>query len=194
MNSLRRPNLPEGGFSRPTGRNTGPGEKTRRRNAEGDGEIKEYTLEQIKVLAEDHITMVKTSRFRNKNEYWLLVSVCLLIQLLIEEGVKAKLITLNQVVPLPRQPMGIDYTPFRNPVEGLIMIIRILIKLLVEEANKQKIPSIISSPVFENSFSTSVKCVKLERCLAFIGQNQRLWNITFDADEFNNRVHAFFDN
>ncbi len=146
------------------------------------------------MLAEDHITMVKTSRFRNKNEYWLLVSVCLLIQLLIEEGVKAKLITLNQVVPLPRQPMGIDYTPFRNPVEGLIMIIRILIKLLVEEANKQKIPSIISSPVFENSFSTSVKCVKLERCLAFIGQNQRLWNITFDADEFNNRVHAFFDN
>lgn len=213
MNSLNskliRPTQPENGF---TGLNSGTkaGTKSLRnvpcssRKVQTqhpqlspliDEQLREYTLREIELIAKDHLEMVQNSRKQNREDHEVLVSASILVQMLIQAGVESRVFSPNLTVRLPRQSRGINFKPLKKPIQELYHILKILIRLLFNEA-MQRQPELLgtgndasSNGIRENSGASKIR---LTQCLELIERSKADWRINFNVDDFHNRVNGFF--
>lgn len=184
MNSSRliKPKPPENGFTSFTRSIRGPnfltgglGVGVEHRHRRIDDEIKEelrtYSLSQVEELVKDHLDMVQNARVRNKSDHGMLVSTAILIQMLIAAGIRSNLLSRSQILQIPRHSIGIHFKPSKTPVQELVIILGILIRLLFDEA-RQKRTTLVDDDAGQNVKDT--------------------WKISFNLEEFERRVETFF--
>jgi hypothetical protein len=206
MNSLElnKPQPPKNGFtgtsggtnndSNHNGLQRGRSRKHSNINLAIDQELRSYSLNEIEVLARDLLEMVSNSRRQNRVDHGILVSASILVQMLIRAGVQSAVLRPDQIVHLPRSSMGINFKPLKRPVQELMAILGILIRLLFDEARLRAPELTRVDAIITNSDTTDPITVdfNLERCLALIEQEKDSWRIQFDVEDFHTRVNGFF--
>jgi hypothetical protein len=77
-------------------------------------EYTEFSIPTIQQMIQDLLDTVSNTRYLDRKEYEELVSYSILVELLIEQGIKAGLVNKRQRIKLPRELTGIHFIPNKS--------------------------------------------------------------------------------